>query len=1239
MLELLLNGITALGSAEIENVLTSAAESAIKNYKDAQSWKNIMVGTGHFFVENENDESSFFSDLAIVLSKENMAQIAKDLKKEDGYKLKHRLYDSLMKLMHKYEIPYEAAESYTIRIIYAVLEQLRTVEPDKYEHYFLQDWREEQEKCFNELQTRLDKMTGELVAYKQNEIAILSSGQMDIKLRRSTIPSLGIDFFVVDDEHFQDEFEEKCDDDVIFVRGRCIEETIYCILNELWRLNEKRPIYVVRSMDSWIKLQSLETANNIYIPDFYSNEIVAIDNNTNIFVLNENTPAYTRDVLEMRPRTRTTISNCLRNAGMEQEKITALLADTHGLYIPMKKHLFKGEYLKQPEWTDKVSKKAQKTGLLVGQWEECEGDKLIIEQLYGDTYEKFIEEVLPYTIGEDPFLYVIKRNGAVAYYLASTENTWSCIDASVTEPIWEKFEAAVLEVLNESENLFTYDYKQKVLAQFNGERLFWSETIRKGMLKTLIMKGTYRREEDTQIVLNNIACNILEYVQTEKQWSYISAFWPELCEIAPEVILNRLEDEEKNATGLVAVFENQTSDFLFGRNAYINILWGIEQFLVQQDYFWRAFRWLSKFDRRDIDYKSNSTKDIFNKVLCPWYNFSILNTAEDKIKAAEIALEISPDKVWDYIYSTTDSAGRSILGALCTPKYRDCVHDRSTTMAELAKTNQGYLELLLKHMEFSANRWEKIIKTAENLNEKTWGKVIEQLLYEVKQMSDEEVIAIKDSVRDVIYRHRYFSSSSWAMSDEKIDKYESLLSEIHTKSPEYEYRYLFIQKGNRPLLHPVPYDTDGSEEQNKLATQKLIEEKINEFYSAGYNLQMLAKLCAGESYSPLGKYLARYWKNGKWDYKTFIVLLSAQETGQMAIDYMANVLASNPSMYPKLIEQIASEGVPDEIIAKIYRAEAVETTNIPLVANASEDIKKIFWETPIWVNELNAKWALTESKKYSILDNYLDLLHRIHYQHALSAQEIFDYLDGIEKMSHSQGNQMTGYHIEQLLAVIQDAYIDDPEKCFKIAQIEILFVNLIEWNHMRCFNHMIKQSPELIAQLMTVIFKHDHQTDDHETNETVIHNMYTIYEKAHFCPSEENGEVAEDKLEEWIVQFRKILEQNDQASLFTSALGRLFSFSPEGSDGHEPCEAVRVMIEKYGDDKMISRYQTCVYNRRGVFSPSAGKEELEMANAFKANAAFLEPNYPKTAKIFYGLADTYRREAERERRDAENGWY
>lgn len=33
----------------------------------------------------------------------------------------------------------------------------------------------------------------------------------------------------------------------------------------------------------------------------------------------------------------------------KEYKAYALITDTHGLYIPMKKRLFRGEYLKRPE--------------------------------------------------------------------------------------------------------------------------------------------------------------------------------------------------------------------------------------------------------------------------------------------------------------------------------------------------------------------------------------------------------------------------------------------------------------------------------------------------------------------------------------------------------------------------------------------------------------------------------------------------------------------------------------------------------------------------------------------------------------------------------------------------------------------------------------------------------------------------------------------------------------------------
>lgn len=1241
MLETLLNSIATLSSSEAENLLTSAGENVIEKYKNASAWRKMLVGTGDFFLKHESQSKSFFGDLSIVLSKENMSNIAKNLRTEDGYELKQRLYKLLMQLMSKYEIPYEVAEPYSMRIMYEVLEQLREIDPDKYEHYFLQEWRDEQESSFQKLQARLDKMSSDLTVYNQAQIAISSSGQMDLSLKRSTLlPSMGIEFFTVDDERFQDEFEEHRYDELVYVRGRCREETIYCVLNELWRLDEKRPIYVVKNEESWHKLQAMSNRNNIYIPWFYADEIVAIENNTNIFVLDENTPAYTRDIINLRPRTRDTLYKCLQNAGMECDEAYALLEDTHGLYIPMKKRLFKGDYLKQPVWMNKVSDKVKKICLLLGSWEEIEGDKLIIETLYDDSYEHFQEEILPYTVGEDPLLHIIKRNGSIAYYLASTQNTWDCLDISIDEPIWKKFVNIFLEVLNEAENLFVYDDHERVMAQLKGETLFWSETIRKGMVKTLIMKGVYKKGEDTQISLDGLVSQILSYVQSEKQWSYIASFWSELCEISPMAVLDRLEKEFEEPTGLMELFENQTSDFLFGRNAYVNILWGVEQFLVQKDYFWSGFRWLLKLDNKGFEYKSNSPKDIFCKVFCTWANFSALESVQDKITAAEIAVELNYNNAWQYLYDAIEHSSRSIFGDLSSPKYREHAILRSTTIGEMRQSSLGYLRILLEHMDFSVERWIKVIRITEDQSDELKKEIIEQLLYEVEQMSDSEVTIIKNNIREIIYRHRYFSSSSWAMSDDKVNEYEQLLNEFHTKLPEYEYAYLFRKNGDHPLLHPAPFDEKGKQDDNEIATEKLIQEKLQEFKNKGYQIGILAEVCAEESYSSLGMYLARYWDDGIWNFDIFKELLAKQESGQMAIDYMSGTLKGESSLYPKIIEELSELGYSDELLAKIYRVEASWTKSVPLVSGIAENIKKIFWQTCIGCDESNIQWALNESKKYALLDEYLDQIHRLHYRKPLTAEEIYDYLEGIEDMPHAQGNQMTGYHIKQLLEVVQNAYLNDPEKCMRISHLEILFMNLLEWNDMKCFHHMIKKSPELLAQLIAGIFKRDHvQNNSDSMSETYVHNMYTIYDKAHFCPTEDNGEVSEEKLEQWIVRFKELLEKNDQISLFSSVLGRLFSFSPIGKDGHEPCEAVRMMIEKYGDDTMINRYKSSVYNRRGVFSPSAGKEEMRMAEEFKANADYLVSHYPVTARIFYGLFDIYKRESERERKDAENGWY
>ncbi len=1236
----LLKHIAGLGSAEAENLLVSAGESVLKNRKNAYEWKKTFVDAGQFFIENEKTAERFFDDLSLVLAKENMGRLSKEIQKVDGYELKKWLSRMLMQLMAKYEIPHELAESYCMRILYVILEQIKIVEPDKYSHYFLQEWKEEQEVCLGELREKLDKMSNDMAYCQEKQIHICSSGQMDIILRRSTwAPSIGIEFFAVDDESFEQAFEKQRYEEMVYVRGRCREETIYCVLNELWKLNEKRPVYVVKSLESWKKLQDISSENNIYIPWFYADEIVAIENNTNIFVLGENTPAYTRDVIKLRPRTQKTLSSCLREAGMEADKAYALLADTHGLYIPMKKHLFRGEYLKKPEWVDGISTRAKKVCLLLGAWEEAEGDRLVIESLYGGDYESFLEEVLPFVRGEDPFLCCIRgsyRNHSVAYYLASTENTWECLDISLEDPLWKKFAEAFIEVLNEPEGLFTCSWEEKLLAKRKGERLFWSETMRKGMVRTLVMKGLYKRTENSQTAIDELVSGILNHISTEKQWSYISAFWTDLCEASPKAVLARLDKEFHEPTGLMGLFENQSDDFLLGRNAYIDILWGVEQFLVQKEFVWGGLRWLLKLDSRSYKYQSNSPKDTLAKLFCTWYNFSAIRTPEEKIMAAELALELSSN-AWKYLYEAIPFRSGSMVGELYAPGYREHLEEEETTDNDMQEVSIGYFRLLLHHMDFSVERWEAMIQAAENLGSELRREVFDRLLYEVNQMSDPEIAGIKNGIRHLIYRHRFFASASWAMPEKRLEEYEQLLNGIHTSQAEYEYGFLFQGKGNYPLLHPVSYDAEGNETENDHAAEKLIEENIKEFQNRGYQLKVLAEFCAREEYSTLGRCLAKYWKEGKWDFETFDILFNAQASGTMAMDYLSNVVREEVSLYPNIIAGAEERGYPDEILSGIYRSEAFWTENIPLASGAPDRIKLLFWKSPVWCKSCNLRWAVEESKRYAKLPVFLEQMYWLHHNRPLKGLEIMAYFEDMEAMPSSQGGERMACYIKQFLKIVQREFLHEEEKCHRISQIEIYFMNLLEWEDMECFHYRIKKSPELFAQLAAGIFKCDHERGKEEEPEgQYVKNMYTVYHKAHFCPAEENGEVEEEKLQLWVERLKTLLEQNDQGRLFGFLLGRLLSFSPVGKDGHMPCEAVRAVIEKYPDEHLRNEYETSVFNQRGMHSPSAGKAELRMAEGFRANAEYLNPRYPETAKIFYSLSERYKREARCERAEAEN---
>ena len=64
---------------------------------------------------------------------------------------------------------------------------------------------------------------------------------------------------------------------------------------------ENRPIFIVKNEEDWKSLLQIKDAGNIYIPWFYSDQIVTIPNNTNIFVFTERVPSFIKGEITLRP--------------------------------------------------------------------------------------------------------------------------------------------------------------------------------------------------------------------------------------------------------------------------------------------------------------------------------------------------------------------------------------------------------------------------------------------------------------------------------------------------------------------------------------------------------------------------------------------------------------------------------------------------------------------------------------------------------------------------------------------------------------------------------------------------------------------------------------------------------------------------------------------------------------------------------------------------------------------------
>ena len=333
----------------------------------------------------------------------------------------------------------------------------------------------------------------------------------------------------------------------------------------------------------------------------------------------------------------------------------------------------------------------------------------------------------------------------------------------------------------------------------------------------------------------------------------------------------------------------------------------------------------------------------------------------------------------------------------------------------------------------------------------------------------------------------------------------------------------------------------------------------------------------------------------------------------------------------------------ENLIVNLISLEEIEDDSNAIIAYESDAIKGAYWSRSLRLriskkaNEKVCLWALSECQKYGTLESYLEMLFDL--KDKLKDIQLYELIFAIEEMNSGIPDSMTHYYLDELLKIIQTTFLNDLEKCSKIAALEWLCRNILEWEQMKCMQYMMKIDPSIYANLVQIIYKSEEDGDvvDKEKSD-LAHKVYSGFDKAKFCPTEKDGKVNYESLKEWLDKFKELLILQKQDKLFGNLIGRLLAYSPIGEDGYMPCKAVQIIIEEYYSESLKTSYVVAEENKRGFHTADAGKSEMKLHQKYKNNVEALQYKYPHTAEIYFDLSASYKWQADRERRRAEDEW-
>lgn len=944
----------------------------------------------------------------------------------------------------------------------------------------------------------------------------------------------------------------------------------------------------------------------------------------------------------------------LRGLGLDDRKADEAGRLARRSLLALRRHLANKPELHIPSWAQPPVHRLRRGILLASQWSEAEGDQSVLADLTGVPIDDLGEQFAALASEEDPFIGGVDRTWA----LTSPYDAWLLLQEHLRGEDLRKFHTAAKDVLLELDPLDGLDETARLRAQFEGKRRRYSGDLRRGLATSLALLGAHGEHLDLGAGANGanaasvIVRDLLAAANADADgsvWAAVADNLPHLAEASPGEFLAAVQAGTRgDEPVLKSIFRDRTDPGWFGAHSpHSALLWALEAVAWSTEHFGAAVDLLARLDEIDPGGRlSNRPLECLVSIFCPWYPDNS-STWEGRLAAIEGSRARHPDTAWRLMLRLLpDSQG--IHDPTYEPRFRDWKSKvQGGWSADSVAFVERVSELLCEDAGDDVRRWVELIEHGQHLGPDARKAVRAALT----SFNDRVALGRSDqallwkTLRDLAARHREFSDADWALPEADLVDFDAIANRIKPDDPTGAADWLFGSQS--PDLGTGETRRGNWQAYNEALADKRREAIASVEADGGFEavLDLAIKSAVPQA---VGSALAEVTE-GKYDDQVF-PLLAADEgpPTSFASDFMWRRFSQGGwDLVRELLKAQADA-------ASLARARLLLATgDVPsaweVAAETGTDVAEAFWQH--WPTHglpsesphlLDAGRGLLKVGRCAAALDFVAMHLRGSEEDPKWTDFIVTALDTLLTLQapDPEMSRLQQYEFQELFRYLERHR--DNVGADVVARLEWAYLPAlgIEPN-VPSLHAALAADPAFFVEIMKVIYRGESEepsAERDERREAMAANGYRLLSSWREVPGLEDGVVDGQALEAWVTKVLDGLKSAERGSAGESRVGHMLASAPPDPDGNWPSLAVRELLEQLESETVEEALRVEIYNRRGTTTrgpEDGGGQEKALAEKYRAEAAELADQWPRTAVVLRDLAESYEQDARRYDAEAE----